>query len=380
MAAIILTETALANRALQYVGAQRLTNIWSDTSKNAVEIQNCYHMLRRAELRRNVWRFAVREAVLRPVGVNTRILTFGAWATGTTYAINDVVLGSDGRVYYSLIAGNLGNDPSTRLFTKWSLYFGPDMCTEYVTTWSSSVAYLTGDHTVGSDGQVYIAVQNTTNNNPVGDGNVHWTLTTDGVTASSTSTANSFWSGELVCIGSNVYLSLVNQNVSVPPSAGKWLALSTPPTRALFNFIYPIGAGPLNQATTRNVYRLPLGYVCQAPAAPKLGSFRDLGAPTNLQYDDWQFENDYFTSIWGNLIIFRFCADIDDPTLFDPMFAEGFATRIALSIGEVITQSTAKVQMLTAMYKQFMSEARIKNGIETGPTEPPLDEYLTTRY
>ena len=71
-----LTPIDIANRALQHVGASRIdpTLGFTEISKNAQEISFCYDKLRRAELRRNVWRFAIRSAVLRPIDTTTLML------------------------------------------------------------------------------------------------------------------------------------------------------------------------------------------------------------------------------------------------------------------------------------------------------------------
>jgi hypothetical protein len=64
---------------------------------------------------------------------------------------------------------------------------------------------------------------------------------------------------------------------------------------------------------------------------------------------------------------------------FDPMFVEGFGSRIALETCEPITQSTEKLKAIAGEYKTFMGEARTVNAIEQGPTEPPEDDYITCR-
>lgn len=376
-----LAATDIANRALQRVGAERIAAgaLATEDSKNASEIRACYDILRRAELRRNIWRFSIRKAALRALNNYSKLVTFGTWAIGTTYAINDVVIGSDGAVYSSRVAANLAHDPTTSL-TQWTLYFGPLVATEYVTTWGVSPTFALGDHTVGSDGLIYTSLAaGNINHNPVGDGNVHWSLATTVDPDDNTEVTDvSFYAGEIVYIGNKVYLSLHTGNEDVPPSS-KWLAMTTASTVALFNFIYPIGSGPSTNQSTRNVFRLPNGYLRAAPQDPKQGSTAWLGAPAGLAYDDWNFEGDFLTSSDTPVILFRFAADISDPSLFDPMFVEGFGSRIALEICEPLTQSTSKLQAIASEYKQFMGDARMTNGIEAGPTQPPEDDYIACR-
>ena len=59
---------------------------------------------------------------------------------------------------------------------------------------------------------------------------------------------------------------------------------------------------------------------------------------------------------------------------------EGFAARIAMETGEVLTQSTQKVTAAAGFYKQSMSDARLINAIEAGPIYPPEDDYVACRY
>jgi hypothetical protein len=104
-----------------------------------------------------------------------------------------------------------------------------------------------------------------------------------------------------------------------------------------------------------------------------------MGAPSGLQYTDWTFEGKYITSTNTYPIILRYAGDVTDVSLFDDMFCELLAAHISLMIVDRLTQSTAKMQNIAALYKQFGSEARIINGIELGPTEPPEDDWVQAR-
>lgn len=384
----VMTETAIANRALQRVGAQRIGEInsgdtlWTEDSKNASEIRACYHMLRRSELRRNVWRTSTRRVALRAIATTTKVVAFGLWASGSTYALNDVVTGSDGQIYQSRVASNTAHDPTDPAnYAYWSLYFNVLTVTEFVTTWDSSITYAKGDHSVGSDGVVYVSLSaNNTNHDPTTDGGVHWGVASAQTPTDNTQATNtSFYAGELVYTGAKLYLSLQNSNTDVPSGSSKWMTMTTAPTLSLPNIIYPLGSGPIGDSTTRNIYQLPNGFLREAPQMPKQGSVLPLGAPAALGYTDWEYSDNYIVTIQSNVIVFRFCADLQDPMTFDAMFCEGLASRIAFEICEPLTQSTAKLQSIAGEYKQFMSEARTVNGIEEGPTEPPEDDYIECR-
>jgi hypothetical protein len=396
---MLLTETAIANRAIGLLGASDYIAagaLRTENSRNAIAILNVYDQDRQAELRRNVWRFAIRTTALRPIGWFSKFLTFATWLVGTTYAVNDVVVGSDGNTYFSLLSGNLGNDP-TSTTGKWTLYFGNLVAQEFVMAWSATITYDTGHHTIGSDGQAYTSLVNANlNHNPVGDGGVHWVLTssvTDGDADDSTAgtgddipnivtaTLLSFYSGEVVYVGRNVYLSKVNANDDLPGAAttNEWLLFTALPALSSFNFIYPIGTGPEQQDLTKNAYRLPNGFLREAPQDPKAGATLFLGAPSALPYNDWNFENQFITTRDSGVLLFRFVADIMDPTMFDPMFSVGLAHRLAEDCCQAITQSDAKQAALVKSYDKVMSEARIVNGIETGAYQPPEDDYISCR-
>lgn len=371
----------IINRALQKVGAQRITSLTDTTSPNAPEAVAMYDKIRSAELRRNQWRFAIRRAVMRPIGSfnATKIVAFGTYNSGTTYAVNDVVAGSDGTYYFSLVSGNLNHDP-TSTTGYWRVYFGPLTASEFVTDYGSGFTYASGDHAVGSDDLVYVSLADgNINHDPTTDGGVHWEVASTADSEDTTAaTDTSFYAGEMVFIGGTTYLSKISGNDDTPPSSN-WIALSTQPTLSLPNFIYPIGSGPLSQSATRNVFRLPYGYLREVPRDTRAGSVSALGAPTNMYYTDWEMEGDYIVSREGSPIIYRFVADIQDVTLMDNLFCEGLASRMALELAQRLTMSDGKTQLLAQEYAKFISEARLASFIEIGPVEPPLDDWLAVR-
>lgn len=385
----VTTKLQIYQRVCQKVGAERVLSLTED-SKQQGEITTCYDLLRRAELRRNVWIFGIRVVALRPVGFTTKKVAFGTWLISTAYSQFDIVIDPvDGQTYSCRVA-NTGSIPSATP-TQWGLYFGTDVASEFITTWGSTFTYSQGDHSIGSDGNSYISLVGANlNNNPVGDGGVHWAVDTSNQAMKTNVT---FFAGELVHIGTTVYVSLRNnngqgtvntypQNVlsGLPPPSATWLVLTTAPTISPITFNYPAGAGPEEEFFTKNVYFLPVGFMREAPQDPKAGGALFLGAPDGSSFNDWNYAADYFTSAESGVITFRFMADIQDVTQFDPMFIEGFVCRMGLEVCEPLTQSTTKITGLGAEYKQFMSEARLLNAIEDGPIYPPEDSYVTARF
>ena len=161
------------------------------------------------------------------------------------------------------------------------------------------------------------------------------------------------------------------------PSSTNWLPVFA--GLAPMPILYPLGAGPVTDTQTKNVFRLPAGYLRKANQDPKAGSVSYLGAPSGASYSDWEIEGKFITSLESTAIVFRFGADVTDVTAMDDMFCEGLACRIAKEVCERLTQSTAKLGAISAAYKEVMGDARTVNAIEVGSEESPEDDWLTVR-
>lgn len=335
----IVTETKVANRALQRCGSTEIAAglLWTEDSKQAREIRNCYDFVRRAEMRRNVWRFSIRSSILRPMDDDTRLVTWANWAVGVVtsaeidYPINEIVMGSDGLLWQSRVTQAFpSTDPSTRDFSKWTPYVGP----QYAQPYDDEVTYMAGD-LVYVTTEVYLSLQNNNEDNLVSDTDFWFKFAVD--------------------------------------------AQFTNPTLSAVSFVYPIGAGPASNTQLRNVFPLPYGWLREAAQSPRQGSYMPLGAPNSLPYTDWNYESDFITASDPGPIAYRFAADIEDPMRFDPMFAEGLSCRLAIEVCEPLTQSRSKIDQIGGEYKLFMTEARLVNAIENGTQESPEDSYLSCR-
>jgi hypothetical protein len=291
------------------------------------------------------------------------------WTIGTTYSLGAFVM-FDGVMWVSLANNNTGNLPPAA-GTPWAEILGGTLAMSAIDlnfdnnpignpAWSNVTTYPEDALVVGSDGNVYIStVSGNLANDPTTDSGTHWIMVwnfgfTQGVT-------NSQWSP----IGGNAFAFGV--------------ALTTLPIG------YPLNSGPVTgmngqQATNRNMYRLPAGYLSPVMQDPKAGSVSFLGAPSGLMYSDWNIEGNYIVTQDTSTIVFRFIADFTDVTRMDDMFCEGLAARIAVEVCEPLTQSAAKIATIKQSYKEYMGEARLRNAIEIGAEEPPLDDYLSTRY
>jgi len=442
--AAFLSPTDIGSRAAEHCGQTRLdpTLGFADlSSKAASEIGFVYDKVRRAELQRNTWTFAIRRAALRPVntnstnGTNTMLLQPALWVASTTYFLGSVVSDENGTVWQSNIPNNLGNRPLVSAV--WDEYFGPLTVSPWDTT--GGTVYYAGElvYTATGDGTNRVYLSQTEGNTDSPSAATAWSATAtyymnQVVTRSSVAymslidlninqdpaSAPALWSsGTTYATGNNVgasdgviYQSVGNGNVGHDPTldvmhtywtnTGKlnpWTTVFTGGTGSV-NWLqlggaefpmgvtitplyirYPLGTGPSSQATTRNIFYQPAGFLRRAPQDPKAGSQSWLGAPSGIAYDDWLFEGKFIVSRQFNVILLRFVADTVDVTTFDDMFCEGLGARLGLEICEPLTQSGAKKQQIAQEYSRFMGEARTTNAIEQGPVEPPMDDWVSCR-
>jgi hypothetical protein len=426
------TSIDIANRACQHLGQTRIGSAgFNEVSKQAREIGAAYDVLRRAELERNPWRFAIRLAVLRAIDTDTMLLAPALWTAETTYFAGSLV-SYDDLIWISRIPDNLNFEPGST--TGWDLYFGPLTAALY----DSTLTYEAGEivYSAAGDGtnRVYLSLQGSNEDNPATA--TAWAATVtyrknDVVTYSAVtymslidlntnntpSAAPQLWDAATsYSIGNQVgatdgviYTSVTNANLNNDPTADagtnwtntgvlnpwtrvfvggagsmKWRQIGGaefPSGVALttIDLLYPLGSGPSSQASSRNVFHLPSGYLKQAPQDPKAGSASWLGAPTNRQYDDWDFQDAYLVSSDIDPIVFRFVADVASVPQMNSMFCEGLGARLALATCETITQSREKIGTIGQVYEKFMRDARLQNFIETGPVEPPMDDWLAVR-
>lgn len=345
---------------------------------------------------------------------DTVVVDYPDWAIGTTYAAGNTVnyLGSN---YISLAAGNAGNEPDISP-TKWVLV-PAIIAPQYY----NSTATYAQNNWVTYLGINYVSLQNNNLGNTPSSSPTFWIAQQaatyyvsliDFNLNNDPSLAPALWaSGTTYGAGASVgasngliYTSVGAGNLGHDPTldiAGtywtntgvlnpwttvnnfgkantQWLQLLSVVIKDM-PIIYPLGAGPVFQTYSKNIYRLPANFLRRAPQDPKAGSVSFLGAPTGLMYDDWELEGNYIVTREVYPIVLRFVADVVDVTQFDDMFCEGLGARMGMETCERLTQSTAKMSGISAMYRQFMTEARMVNGIETGPTEPPEDSYITCR-
>ena len=82
----------------------------------------------------------------------------------------------------------------------------------------------------------------------------------------------------------------------------------------------------------------------------------------------------------GDTLEVRYIAKVTNPALFDPLFVEMLACKIAWHCCEDITQSNTKKAAINAEYMELRAEARKTNAFELPKQPQPVDEWLVARH
>lgn len=292
----------IGNRALQHCGASRIVS-FADNDKGAAEVAACYDGLRRAELRRNLWTFSVRRAVLYPINTpltgaalggtakSTLLLQAGAWSATKQYPFGHIVSHSGG-TWVNLATSSLNSEPGVSGTTDWTTFYG-SMC---VNPWADPATaglpgtgianqfagYFAGDLVyVGS--QVFVSLENGNTTNPITPST--WTSTAvynegtivqdaQGFMWSSTINNNlnlqpgvyGAWSsvptytmGALVIGTDNVLYQALVSNTNHNPAAGaspaQWKALGTPGSWPEWNAAITYASGVVVMGNDNMLYQ-----------------------------------------------------------------------------------------------------------------------------
>jgi hypothetical protein len=75
----------------------------------------------------------------------------------------------------------------------------------------------------------------------------------------------------------------------------------------------------------------------------------------------------------------RYIERIDDTGLYDALFVEAFACRLALEACERITQSNTKLQAIQEQYKENLRMALRVDAIENPPEQLPDESWMISR-
>lgn len=313
----------IANRALLHCGT-RLITTFSDNSRQAVYTGAAYDKLRPAELRSRLWKFALRTIPLRAITTSTKVLTFPAYAGGTTYAAGNVVTdnGYDGNSYpwISLQGSNTGNTPKSSP-TYWEQYCGPVTAE----TWSSSVTYYIGD---------------------------------------------------VVLKTATYYISTTDSNLNNDPASGSpWVALTSTTGATIF---LPRTVTQNKSGTSLSAYRLPASFLRMAPQDAKAAGTSYSATSAGMQYTDMEIRGNYILTASSSPLIFRFMADMQAVAEMDPLFCDVLAAQIAMAVDGPLTMGQNR-QAIGAYYTGRMALAGKLNAIEQGNTEEGEEGFQISR-
>jgi hypothetical protein len=406
---VFLDSLDIANRVCNHCGVPEIKSV-DEASNRRVAIAGVYDKIRQYELRRNVWRFAKRKAVLRAIDATTRLLNPADWDETALYLPGSVVKWTNDTIWISFVTENVGNEPGVS--EVWEQYYGPLS----VSLYSSETSYYAGElvYKAGAlDGSfiVYLSLANANSDVPstttaydatktydIDDlaysGGYQWRSVIAVNTGNAPAVAPDDWLAEhtyalndtAVATDGYIYTSQGNGNLGNDPlttadwvqgnplawervpalqaSSSKWLPLYAGLLPVGLEYL-TLGIGP---SIGSNIFRSPAGFLRKANLTPKISS------PAN----DQEEVGDYITSA-ESILILAFSADITRVKKFDTMFCEGLAAHIALEVCTTLTQSSDNLAEIMRKYVQYMTEARTVNAIEVGAEQPEEDEFITVR-
>lgn len=391
------SELDIANRALQLLRTHRIS-AFTDHTLEAQEMSFAFTRMRDAELTTHLWGFSIWRSMLRPVTVDTVTWTPPAWSAGS-FSVGAVVAYTPTTGPYANISGlwqtwtpKTGASTASPDNDDWRAFVGTiaaDLYDSGITYFTGETVVVPGAWLVGSTYAAnavvrsgttwYVSLAGSNTGNAVTDTTwwVEWTGTGRGssdfgVTANGSPVPLTYPETP------SVYLSLCNGNADNPlDGTGTWLDLDA--TVTALRLFYPIGTGPASDTTTANVFRLPYGFLRQAPSNPKAATRLALGAGGGNPREDWIFEDQYLVSQSPGPLMLRFVADQRSVLSMPPTFCEMLAARLALEVGPRLPGASEDYNRLRRVYRDARQEAIGLNAIETGPIDLELSDYLAVR-
>lgn len=125
-------------------------------------------------------------------------------------------------------------------------------------------------------------------------------------------------------------------------------------------------------------YRLPADYLKVIDVGdwyPGADLTDYVGADTS----EYAIENGVILTNYAAPLNLRYVARIEDPSLFDSLFVESFACKLAMELAEPLTQSGAKRDQARGEYKDAIADAVRNNAIEKPPVKQADDTWILTR-
>lgn len=94
---------------------------------------------------------------------------------------------------------------------------------------------------------------------------------------------------------------------------------------------------------------------------------------------DWEIAGSYILSNSKGPLYVRYIQDVTDTSLWDALFFEAMATRIALKLQPFKTQSNTKKQLTMADYRDVIARAKAVNAIERRSQPVQEDLWIAVR-
>lgn len=94
---------------------------------------------------------------------------------------------------------------------------------------------------------------------------------------------------------------------------------------------------------------------------------------------DWKVEGRKILTNDSAPLSIRYVYRVTDTTLYDPLFNEMLACKLAMEMCEELTQSNSKRQLAIEEYRTAMREAKKTNAFENPPQEQQTDGWVTGR-
>ena len=101
--------------------------------------------------------------------------------------------------------------------------------------------------------------------------------------------------------------------------------------------------------------------------------------PMTKQRALWSVEDGHILTDLPAPLKIRYIKRVTNAGLFDPLFVELFACKLAFEAAEPLTQSNGKKQAMAEGYKFALTEARRADAIENPPDELPNGSWLDSR-
>lgn len=99
-----------------------------------------------------------------------------------------------------------------------------------------------------------------------------------------------------------------------------------------------------------------------------------------LGYDDsYRLEGGFLVSDEGTVKV-EYIADIEDTTLFDPLFEDVLAQRMAAEMSVAFTDNSALTERLWKIYQDKLMEARSVESQEGRPRDIEASQWVNSRY